>query len=385
MQYEFNAFTIRDGKITLYQRKQSNHAIWQCRFMAEGKCIRLSTREYNTHEATKVAGEIYDETRFKIKNGIPVGAKKFTVVWKEWRTIHDQDFSNHRIRYINTTEKYFLKYFSNTAITAINIPLLTAYWPWRRKNADRGEPGARTLNMEAQLLKQFLQWCVDTNYIKKVPKLKLPASSTEYAKRPSFTRDEMLRLSAAAIVWANKAPNEPTKIRRFVCADYAQFIFHSGLRPREARLLKWKHVVTRDDKIVIMVPKAKTRARPVHPQPQAQTVLKHVKMYSAYTGPEDFIFPSRSGGEVSDFTANFKALLQHANLEKNSDGEIRTLYSLRHTYCTFRILYGKVDVFRLATNMGTSAEMIRKHYYHELQQASGDDITQNPNDYYSGF
>ncbi|TAN47288.1 MAG: hypothetical protein EPN26_14165, partial [Rhodospirillales bacterium] len=37
-------------------------------------------------------------------------------------------------------------------------------------------------------------------------------------------------------------------------------------------------------------------------------------------------------------------------------------YSLRHTYATDRLIKGRLDVWLLAKNMGTSVEMIRKHY-----------------------
>ncbi len=39
-------------------------------------------------------------------------------------------------------------------------------------------------------------------------------------------------------------------------------------------------------------------------------------------------------------------------------------YSLRHTYATFALLYGRVSVYTLAVNMGTSVDMIEKHYGH---------------------
>ena len=45
-------------------------------------------------------------------------------------------------------------------------------------------------------------------------------------------------------------------------------------------------------------------------------------------------------------------------------GDKRAPYSLRHTYATFALLYGRVSVYTLAVNMGTSVDMIEKHYGH---------------------
>ena len=52
-----------------------------------------------------------------------------------------------------------------------------------------------------------------------------------------------------------------------------------------------------------------------------------------------------------------------AGLRKGADGTIRTTYCFRHTYATFRLQMG-VDVYFLAEQMGTSVQMIEKHYGH---------------------
>jgi hypothetical protein len=42
----------------------------------------------------------------------------------------------------------------------------------------------------------------------------------------------------------------------------------------------------------------------------------------------------------------------------------RTLYSLGHTYATFRIVHGNVNLHVLARQMGTSIAMLEQHYSH---------------------
>ena len=44
------------------------------------------------------------------------------------------------------------------------------------------------------------------------------------------------------------------------------------------------------------------------------------------------------------------------------NGQHRTLYSLRHTYATFELLNGRVNIHALAKQMGNSAAMIEKYY-----------------------
>jgi len=54
-------------------------------------------------------------------------------------------------------------------------------------------------------------------------------------------------------------------------------------------------------------------------------------------------------------------MLKAAGLEYDTDGNRHTLYSLRHTYATFRLQNG-TNVYWLKKNMGTSVTMIERHY-----------------------
>ena len=71
----------------------------------------------------------------------------------------------------------------------------------------------------------------------------------------------------------------------------------------------------------------------------------------------------------------FRSLLKDKRTNTN-----RSLYSLRHTYTTFGLLYENLDYFALEKQLGTSAEMIRKYYSHVVtrqlaNKLVGKDIT----------
>ncbi|HOT83423.1 MAG TPA: hypothetical protein PLQ12_08995 [Candidatus Defluviicoccus seviourii] len=56
---------------------------------------------------------------------------------------------------------------------------------------------------------------------------------------------------------------------------------------------------------------------------------------------------------------------------------IAPYYSCRHTYATFRILYGPVNVFVLAEKkMGTSVPMIKTYYSHLTPTMARGELTQ---------
>jgi len=63
----------------------------------------------------------------------------------------------------------------------------------------------------------------------------------------------------------------------------------------------------------------------------------------------------------------FRRVLDAAGLRTGTRGQNRTLYSLRHTAITFRLLYGQgIDLLTLAKNARTSVEMIERFYASEL-------------------
>jgi len=54
--------------------------------------------------------------------------------------------------------------------------------------------------------------------------------------------------------------------------------------------------------------------------------------------------------------------MRDGGLEKNEEGQARTLYSLRHTYATLELIENKTDLHTLVKQMGNSSTMIERHY-----------------------
>jgi hypothetical protein len=66
---------------------------------------------------------------------------------------------------------------------------------------------------------------------------------------------------------------------------------------------------------------------------------------------------------LRDITRQFDQVLKVAGLKISSNGDARTLYSLRHTCIMLRIIKGGgIDSITLARNARTSAEMIDRFY-----------------------
>jgi hypothetical protein len=63
--------------------------------------------------------------------------------------------------------------------------------------------------------------------------------------------------------------------------------------------------------------------------------------------------------------------------ENAANGQTRTIYSLRHTAMTLRLLYGKnIDLITLARNARTSVDMIERFYSSNLTAEMNIDLLQ---------
>jgi integrase len=101
-------------------------------------------------------------------------------------------------------------------------------------------------------------------------------------------------------------------------------------------------------------------------------VLNEYKEASQHTNDNDLVFYSaREPDEETrpvDLSTNFKTFLKRCPFENREeglrlsvDGKARTLYSLRHFFAIQR-LQQNVNIYGLATSMGTGVTQIRNHY-----------------------
>jgi integrase len=98
--------------------------------------------------------------------------------------------------------------------------------------------------------------------------------------------------------------------------------------------------------------------------------------------PEQFLFVNYDGSRTKSFRNGFESLLDSSKSNKYPrglrmrDGKTRPLTSLRHTYASKQIEAGATanGLGFLADNMGTSTEMLRKHYAQVLNELKADDL-----------
>ncbi len=150
------------------------------------------------------------------------------------------------------------------------------------------------------------------------------------------------------------------------------FMVNSFIRPSDLKTLKHKHVeVVRNSNtyLRLSLPETKKHNKPIvtlQPAVRIYEHLKNIHSQQGEAGPDDYLFfPQLRDRNYAQFVMSyfFKWVMDINDLRIGPHGQNRTLYSLRHSAITFRLLYGQgIDLLTLARNSRTSIEVINNHY-----------------------
>jgi len=151
-----------------------------------------------------------------------------------------------------------------------------------------------------------------------------------------------------------------------------RWMVNTFVRPSDIKLMKHKHIEVVRGKHVYLrmnLPETKRHSQPIVSLRPAVRVYECLLAYRGehgYGGAEDYIFmPQLKNREHALAVLNFffHWVLEKAGLEKGPLGQSRTLYCLRHTAITLRLLYGQgIDMLTLARNARTSVNMVERFY-----------------------
>ena len=150
------------------------------------------------------------------------------------------------------------------------------------------------------------------------------------------------------------------------------FMVNSFIRPSDLRTLKHRHVeVVRNNStyLRLTLPQTKLHGKPIVTLQPAVRLYEHMLRVRAHTGltsADDYLFlPELKDRQYAQFVLAyyFNWVLADTELKAGPHGQSRTLYSLRHSAITFRLLYGQgIDLLTLARNARTSVDVINSHY-----------------------
>ena len=372
---------LRDGEVVLYRRSRS--LLYQCRYkLADGTWYRQSTRKASIEHAIAVACNLYDEARYRQRLGLAHQKHTFAqiaaVALVELRVKIDASTGRTAYSdYVGCIEKYFLPYFKDKRLEEITHTDIVEFELWRDRQMQR-KPKTSTLMNFASAWNKLLAVAVERGYIsERVPVPKLTTKGEKGKTRPAFSEDEITQLLAFIETWQHKGRSAVEQKIRPLLRDYIEMLLLTGMRHgTEAMGICWKHIEWHTDKGVrylrIWVDGktggrwliAKHRAVDVLKRLHArQTDLKHISFDDLFAERvPHLLFRFADGYQPPSMNGTFRRLMRDTGLLKNTEGQTRTLYSLRHTYATFELLRNSTDIHTLSKQMGNSAVMIEKHY-----------------------
>ena len=371
--------TFRDGGIYLFLRGDYKTPIWFCRIKVPGMkgYIYRSTRTPDEHQSYKFADDLYHRQLVKVLGG-EVQGTKVTVGIDSYvdRFENDERLSIKYRVFLLKRVKTHLKSVTFENLTTSTISKLTDDL---RKGTKTGSMSPNTIKRIQNDLRHFFRWCVEEGYLKETPKF--PRIIGEQSRRPHFDEREWRKIVRHIREFV-KITNKKTLRERTMLVNYVLILSNTGIRVGEARTLKWRDVREVDGNVILTVI-GKTGIREVVSRtPDVKDYFRRIhdlrtEELSGQTLSSDcLVFCHPDGSEVGSFKKSFQSLLKGCGVEKDSFGRSRTIYSLRHTYATFR-LHEEVNHYVLSRNMGTSVKMLEDYYGHTSNITMSDELTKS--------
>jgi len=384
-----NSQSFHDGKVVLYQLENRPKQLWLCRIKVPNGSGYLyrGTGTSDLYEARKFADSLLDDLKIKVKMGVAITGKDFKKVFEEFRHGYPNEAksANSARDVIAFLEGYAVPYFSKVRITDLTEAEVTRFFDWRRQNGKRRKPSASTITIEMSHFNVFLEWSHKRGFI--ADRIALHPPSRENNPRTHFNSTDWGKLTRLLREWVKDARGKTgsTMRDRIMLTNYVLVLANTGIRVGEARTLKWSDIDTfvGDDgkeNIVLQV-KGKTGAREVVSRtPDVMVYFQRIhELRTKERGGEkppmaEPIFAHQDGTPIHSFKKGFNALIKEAGVENDTNGQRRVIYSLRHTYATFRLQEG-VNHYVLARNMGTSVKMLENFYGHTSNRAMASELT----------
>ena len=401
---------LMERTLIVYRRERS--AVWQCRYQVNRKWQRESTGEHELPKAIEKAKKIYITAEIRHSQGLPVLTRRVKhVAALAIKRMEDEiAIGQGKVSYntyIRIINDFILPSIGRREIGSIT-PAVIDELDKERVRIMGKVPTKSTMLKHNAALNRIFDEAVIQGFLKQDDRPVLISKGKQSDIRPSFDVEEISAVIGNFDAWIDRARNDESRERRLVLKDYVHFILDTGVRPGKEPLgVRWRQIkyssgsneVGAIDKSVSTAtsPEAvRTMQMRVTGKTGSRTIVAMERSVAAFarlaernygvtgTGDEpfttlitpnndDFVFRCRVKAADGTFKLvkptslenMFSAYLKEHNLLVDpKTGKNRVLYSLRHAYATYALLYDRVPIHTLARQMGTSVLMIEKHYSH---------------------
>lgn len=398
-------------ELILYRRARSS--IWQCRFKVAGVWQRATTKERNIKNATEVAKKLMIEAEIRLRANLPIITRRFKDVAKLAIKRMEDELAVGTGKvifkdYIRVTNDYLIPALGKRSITNIDGIALDELDRNRIEKLGKAPSRSTVLTHNAAINRVFDE-AVIRGFLTDANRPKLDAKARSGDRRPAFSLNEVRALLGNFDAWINAGKDEHIKELRLLLRDYVEMLLDTGARPgKELMNLRWNQVQYSISPVIKTTGKLDEEGNPIISShdlnpcveltvsgktPARQTLgmaptvaaLKRIakRNYSvvtpvatplvnvAHPKNSDYVLrlKANADGVMRDVRQSFqnmfaRYLKEHNLLIDPITQQKRVMYSLRHTYATFRLTHDKISIHLLAEQMGTSVKMIEKYYSH---------------------
>ena len=396
--------------------------------------IRRSTKKPNKDQAAQYAVDLYHEMAGNQKLGMPTESRSFAWMFRDYQRLQKQaveagEKSENRYQFNETTfRNYLSKFFGEIDIRKVNSEKVLEYKAFRNSQMGlaggatvrkKTNPSPHTINVENMVLRDILKHAYDKRYINSIPTIK--NNYAEKNPRLDFTAEEWTYMLKQFDEDIDKSRQNKVAVHEYryklMLKTLCQFLIYSGARVgRETnQSLTWNDIKIVEEKylretkfdvgtnancpynkravvrVEVLIRNVKYRTKPnprlVMAIPYLEPALRAWRSETNFSHSQNFIFCHQgdgTNGEPSSFINSFKKgfenfLKRHTNdqmvLWKEDEQPHRTLYSMRHSYATQRLINGDLGVYELSKNMGTSIRELERTYAKALPQSFAAQLT----------
>ena len=376
--------TIKHLRRGLSIYKTGRSPFWHARIYdaAKQKYVVRTTKETSRLEAAEVAEEIVEAYKKKQNAAHAVTKdRSFDHYAKLLSDMTKQRAKSTRNKYaFNDQAKILFRekdglasYFGQHDVGKITSGMVRDYLLFLDKRRD--QPLAMsTKSKHAGVIRQVLMLALEDGVIDIIPPM--PKQRTVDKPRVSFTEAEYALLLKTARKIADGAE---TLVRGVPVTreHYNMIVFavHSFLRPTETELfgIRYCDIELMNDapRHLLMTLTGKTGYRKSASLEAAVDIFEKQKESHPNAKPTDYLFmpeyPNRTTA-TNTYRRIFNHFLEEAGLKKDKDGNDRSPYSLRHYALQTRLVKsdGKVNIYWLAENAGTSVDQLERFYLKNL-------------------
>jgi len=374
----FISFKVFEGLYVYLDEKNSPFYYVRIRIPDLNKHIVRSSKTSSLVEAKLIAKELWKSLSSNYKT-TKTGTQLTIRTWCDKfmreleKTKPDKNLTTEWNRLLSE-ETGLCKWFGNVDITEFSNTHVLKYFEYREKD-NLTNP---TKNKYISLFRSLLNYCFRSGIIPTIPEIPTLRVPNKDNPRPSFNFQGKNNEYDKLLTFVREKVKSQDLIFKFTHVvneelhKVIMFIVHGFVRPVRSEImnLKWNDIKLINEKgvktVQIRVKDGKTGFRYTT---STQYLFDYLdwKVISKNDKPDDYVIYKDYENRTTALRMiqdQFKCVLEELKMTKDEYGQSRSLYSLRHLGIQMRLINskGKINIYFLAKNCGTSVEMIERFY-----------------------